>query len=106
MNTPEHLLSFVTNENGTMVTIHLDLAGAGFLIHELELLRDAMAENDCPHSHLFSPKAAGRELSTSMLNGQPTEVNSVCHVKIYGWNSEWAGRHGLRSPAPNGDNDN
>jgi len=78
----DHLLSFVTNQDGTMVTIHADLPGIELLIRELESLRDAIAENDSPHTHL--------------LDNQPAEVHNVCHVKIYGWNFEWAIRHGLR----------
>ena len=96
MSFVQHLLSFVTNQDGSMVTIHVDLPGIEILIRELESLRDAIAGDDCPHTHLFSAEAAGKELSTSKLDNQPAEVNNVCHVKIYGWNSEWAVRHGLR----------
>ena len=96
MASVDHLLSFVTNQDGTMVTIHADLPGIELLIRELESLRDAIAENDCPHTHLFSAEAAGRELSNTKLDNQPAEVHNVCHVKIYGWNCEWAIRHGLR----------
>lgn len=96
MTSVQHLLSFVTNQDGSMVTIHADLPGIEILIRELESLRDAIAGDDCPHTHLFSTEAVGKELSTSKLDNQPAEVNNVCHVKIYGWNSEWAVRHGLR----------
>lgn len=102
MTSVQHLLSFVTNQDGSMVTIHADLAGIEILIRELEALRDAIAGDDCPHTHLFSAEAAGKELSTSKLDNQPAEVNNACHVKIYGWNSEWAVRHGLR---PSGTDD-
>jgi len=78
-----------------MITIHADLPGVEFLIRKLESLRDALADQECPHTHLFSEGVAGEELSTSKLDNQPAEVNHVCHVKIYGWNSEWAVRHGL-----------
>lgn len=81
-----------------MVTIHVDLPGIELLMRELALLRDAIKDNDCPHTHLHSADAAGEELSSTKLDNQPDEVNSVCHVKIYGWNSEWAVRHGLLPP--------
>jgi hypothetical protein len=92
-----HLLSFVTDKTGSMVTVHADLAGVNFLIDELQLLRNDILKNDCPHTHLFSPIAGGNELSASQLKDQPAEINHVCHVKIYGWNDEWARRHGLKS---------
>ena len=75
-----------------MVSIHLDLGGVNYLISELSELRDQLIENDCPHTHLFS----GDELTITKLKNQKQEVNTVHHVKIYGWNAEWAVKHGLR----------
>lgn len=95
MNPAEHLLSFVTNDGGTMVTIHADLVGVTYLIRELEGIRDKLKANDCPHTHLLSNAAAGGALSTTKLADQSNESTIVHHVKIYGWNAEWAARHGL-----------
>lgn len=90
-----HLLSFVADSTGMAVTIHADLSGVELLINQLQLLRTRLLENDCPHIHLFSPVSGGNELSVAMLKDQPNEVHQVCHVKMYGWNEEWAKRHGL-----------
>ena len=87
-----YLLSFVTNDSGQMVSIHMDLNGANELLETVEYIRDQLAANDCPHSHLF----AHDELTSTMLQNQEQETNSVAHVKIYGWNDEWALKHGLR----------
>jgi len=95
MKPAEHLLSFVTNDGGTMVTIHADLAGVTHLIRELEGIREKLKANDCPHTHLLSNVAAGDALSTTNLADQSNESNIVHHVKIYGRNAEWAARHGL-----------
>ena len=96
MDAVQHVLSFVTNENGTKVSIHADLGGISRLIEELEFLRDMLRKNDCPHVHLFAGDALGDSLSTTKLHNHPDEVNVVHHVKIYGWNDEWAVRHQLR----------
>lgn len=93
----EHLLSFVTSECGGAVTIHVDLDGVNLLISKLERLRDSIREDDCPHTHLYSLDACGNDLTTSKLENQSTEVNVVRHVKIYGWNEDWAVKHNLRS---------
>jgi hypothetical protein len=92
----DHLLSFVTGSNGWRVSVHTDLAGVELLIGELEKLRDQLKKNDCPHTHLFSPVSGGDELTETKLSDQPDEAQQVCHVKIYGWNEEWAKRHGLK----------
>lgn len=91
-----HLLSFVTDESGKFLSVHADLCGVELLIENLQSIRSQLLENDCPHTHLMSPVCAGYELSTTKLQDQPGEVNVVCHVKIYGWNEEWARRHGLK----------
>jgi hypothetical protein len=67
------------------------------LIDELESLREQLESNDCPHTHLFSWGQGG--LTTTKLTDQESAVNIVDQVKIYGWNQEWAHRHGLK-PAP------
>ena len=77
-----HLLSFVTDETGSMVSVHADLAGVELLLSELNVLRDQLLKNDCPHIHLFSPTAGRNELTESKLKDQPYEVHEVSHVKI------------------------
>ncbi len=94
-NTP-HVLSFVTNSEGDYLAVHADLAGINLLIQELEILREQLELNDCPHTHLSSPDAMGEKLTTTKLEGQKDENNVISHVKIYGWNEEWAARHGLK----------
>jgi hypothetical protein len=96
-----HLLSFVTDESGRYVAVHADLAGITMLIDELEIIREQLEQNDCPHTHLFSPEAAGPELTATKIASQQLEHNIVCEVKIYGWNDEWAARHGLKRQPPN-----
>jgi hypothetical protein len=94
-----HLLSFVTDESGQYVAVHVDLPGITMLIDELEILREQLEQNDCPHTHLFSWVPGRSELSTTKLADQACETNIVQQVKIYGWNEEWAVRNDLK-PAP------
>ena len=91
-----HLLSFVTDATGAYLAVHADLAGITILIDQLKSLREQLELNDCPHAHLFAG-SPNRELTTTKLDSQEGEVNVVHHVKIYGWNDEWARRHGLVS---------
>jgi hypothetical protein len=95
-----HLLSFVTDETGSMVTVHADIGGLDLLLGELQLLRAQLLAGECPHTHLFSEECGGDELSLGRLAEQAAEVNRVHHVKIYGWTDQWAARHGL---LPGGD---
>ncbi len=96
MKPTKHLLSFVTNEDGTIVTVHVDRDGVQCLIKELELIRSRLDEDQCEHCHLFSdPDIAGDALSVSKLSNQESEQNIVHAVKIYGWNAEWAVRNEL-----------
>jgi hypothetical protein len=93
----QHLLSFVTDESGMHVAIHVDLRGVEILIRELEQLKEQLELNDCPHTHLFTTSdPSARELTKTKLDSQASEVNIVHHVKIYGWNEEWARKHGLK----------
>jgi len=92
------LLSFVTDASGTSLAVHADLAGITMLIDELEILREQLELNDCPHAHLLSFVGDRSELTTTKLADQEGEVKIVQDVKIYGWNEEWARRHGLKSP--------
>ncbi len=91
-----HLLSFVTDSDGGYLAVHADLAGVTMLIDELEFLREQLAQNDCPHIHLFSTDSVGKELTTTKLGSDKGEDNVVHHVKVYGWNEEWAVKHGLK----------
>ncbi len=91
-----HLLSFVTDSSGEYLAVHADLAGITMLIDELEIVREGLLKDDCPHTHLRSPIGAGNELTTTKLENQDLEQNIIYHVKIYGWNEEWARRHGLK----------
>lgn len=93
-----HLLSFVTSTSGGYLAVHADLAGLTMLIDELETLREQLEKNECPHTHLFSSEAGGDELTVTKLANQEDENVLVCHLKIYGWNEEWAVRHGLKEP--------
>lgn len=92
--TIQHLLSFVTNTEGSYLAIHLDLEGARYLRDEIDCIIEKLEEDDCPHTHLFPPPFG--ELTTTKLQDQQGESNTVAEVKIYGWNEEWAKRHGLK----------
>lgn len=91
-----HLLSFVTDHTGAYLAVHADLAGITLLIDELERLRVQLLDNECPHTHLFLNPPPHGELTGTKLPAQDEEVHTVYHVKIYGWNEEWACRHGLK----------
>lgn len=91
-----HLLSFVTNSSGSYLAVHADLAGITLLIDELKILREQLEQDDCPHSHLFSPEVVGKVLTSTKIADQELVANVICHVKIYGWNNEWAVRHELK----------
>jgi hypothetical protein len=82
------LLSFVTNSSGDYLTVHADLAGITMLIDELEILREQLERNGCPHTHLVSPLAGGDQLTSTKIADQEVENVVVCHVKIYGWSEE------------------
>jgi hypothetical protein len=92
----DYVLSFVTDESGQFLSIHADLRGIDLLIDELQSLRGQLLENDCPHTHLVADECGGDELTSTKLKDQPGEAKIVSHVKIYGWNEEWARRHGLK----------
>ncbi len=94
-NATNGLLSFVTDDNGDRVSIHVDKKGLDLLIKELTWLRQKLEVDECNHTHLRSPDWAGDELTTTKLKGQEAEVNIVHDVKIYGWNDEWRTKHGL-----------
>ncbi len=90
-----HLLSFVTNCEGNMVSIHMNLDGLTYLIEKLEGLKTLVEDGHCEDAHLFSSDSIGNELSSTKLETVPAEHNVVQHVKLYGWTDEWACAHGL-----------
>ena len=91
----QHLLSLVTDEDGTQVFIHLDLAGVNYLLKELSHLKVQLENNDCPHSHFFTEEWGGGELTNTKLADQEDEKHQVQHLKIYGWNDELKIKHKL-----------
>jgi hypothetical protein len=88
-----HLLSVVSS--GPYVAIHADLAGITMLIDELEGLREQLELNDCPHTHLFALGVPNGELTATKLPSEE-QMRTVSELKIYGWNEDWAVKHGLR----------
>ena len=92
-----YLLSFVTDDSGSMVSIHMDLNGADRLIGVLEFIRKELKDNICEHDHLFGTETNGEDgLTLTKLAEQESEKKSVFHVNVYGWNDEWAVKHKLR----------
>jgi hypothetical protein len=89
------LLSFVTNREGNMVSIHMNQDGLTYLLEKLESLKALVANGQCEDAHLFTSDSIGNELSSTKLESVPTEINLVQHVKLYGWTDEWASAHGL-----------
>lgn len=90
-----HVLSFVINESGGGLVIHADLAGITMLIDELEIIREALLQNDSPHTHLWSDLAPN-ELTKTKLDDNSYEQSIVEAITIYGWNEEDAVRLGLK----------
>ena len=88
----KYLLSFVADPERHMLSVHMDLNGANALIERLELIRDALANDACEHDHLFAEDG----LTSSKLVPNESDYANIGHVKVYGWNDEWAMKHGLR----------
>jgi len=95
MESVKHLLSFVTNSEANMLTVHLDRAGISFLIERLTLLRALVDRDECEDCHLFTTNSIGAELSSTKLDGQVNEAIVVQHVKLYAWTQQWAKKHRL-----------
>lgn len=72
---------------------YLDSAGVDLLLKELEYIKNKLAENDCPHSHLFSSDWGGWELRNSQMMDEKDKGERIHHLKIFGWNEEWAETH-------------
>ena len=94
-STVPHLLSFVANSEGTMVSIHMNLDGLSFLLDRLSRLKVLVENGHCEDTHWFTADSIGNELSSTKLAGVPEEDHIVHHVKLYCWTKEWAEAHGL-----------
>ena len=95
MESVKHLLSFVTNSEANMLTVHLDSDGIGFLIERLSKLKELLDRDECEDCHLLTADSIGSELSSTKLNGQANEAVVVQHVKLCAWTQEWARKHRL-----------
>ncbi|MBV9216201.1 MAG: immunity protein 32 [Acidobacteria bacterium] len=95
MSEEERLLAFVSDEKNEQLYLHLDLAGVNILLNELGQIKKGLEKNECPHGHLFSVDWGGWELSLSDMTDTDNGGAPVHHVKIYGWNEEWAEKHGF-----------
>lgn len=94
MKDERRLLAFVVSEESDEIFLHLDKAGADILIRALERIRKHLEKNEVEHDHLFSKEWGSWELSISdkVDKGQGKPIH---HFKIYGWNDEWADKHGF-----------
>jgi len=91
----KHLLSFVTNSEANMLSVHLDRDGISFLIERLTNLRELIDKGECEDCHMLTADSVGSELSSTKLDGQVNEATIVQHVKLYAWTQEWAKKHRL-----------
>lgn len=60
MDKLKHLLSFVTNSEANMLTVHLDRDGIEFLIARLAKLKELLDRSQCEDCHLFTQWASQR----------------------------------------------
>lgn len=91
------MLSIVTEPNGDVVYVHADSAGIVELEAAVARLKKRLLAGDCPHDHLMSASWGGGELSETMLaEEQGKGCRQVHHITLYGWNEEWARKHGLK----------
>ena len=94
MPSPDYILNLTFDKDG-VVHLHADRDGLSELISRLEHIKDKIEEDICEHDHLFTEEWGGDELSSKNgIIGE--EHNLVHHLKIFGWTSEWAKKHGLR----------
>jgi hypothetical protein len=95
-DTKNSLLSVATSPEGDVVYIHANKAGLETLARVIERLKTKLEKGECDHDHLFTEEWGGHELTTTMLDPERKEgCKQVHHVKIYSWNDEWKGKHGL-----------
>jgi len=99
MENVKHLLSFVTNAEGNMLSVHMDKNGINYLIDKLTLLSQLIDRGECEHCHLFTADSIGSDLSSTKLDGLIDETTVVQQIKLFGWTQEWAERHRLLEPA-------
>lgn len=93
---PNYLLSVNSASSGDAVAIHADKEGLLALRARIDILLAKLDRNASDHEHLRSAEWAGFELTTSMLASERAHGHqSVHHVEIYAWSSEWKKRHGL-----------
>jgi len=95
MDKVKHLLSFVTNSEADMLTVHLDKRGIEFLMERLSTLKELLDRGQCEHCHLFTTESIGSELTSTKIHGQANEVVVVQHVKLCAWTQDWARKHSL-----------
>ena len=90
------MLSIVSEREGDVVYIHADLAGLEVLERSLKRLRELVAQGECEHDHLFTESWGGHGLTETMLEKERSSgCKQVHHLQLYGWNDEWARKHGL-----------
>jgi hypothetical protein len=85
----QHLLSFVSDEKGEQVTVHMDKNGIYFLINTLQKLLDHLEEGECEHDHLFTKEWGSDELTSTKAQNLEDEHHQIHHVKFYAWTDEW-----------------
>jgi hypothetical protein len=91
----DRLLSIVSNETGSMVSIHANMQGLDLLLDLLLRMKQNVAMGRCEHDHLFAAEELGAELTLSHTASHPDEKTNAKHLKIYGWTDEWARKNGL-----------
>lgn len=86
-----HILSFATDSDGQLF-IHADIEGVDHLNRSLTNPRQKLAQGVCEHDHLMTETWGGGGLTEHTLE---KDVQTIHHVKIYGWTPEWVQKHGL-----------
>ena len=94
MSDEKRSLAFVVSEESDQIFLHVDKEGVEILMRSLERIKKHLEKDELEHEHLFSEEWGGWELSISdevdKGKGKP-----IHHVKIYGWNDEWADKNGF-----------
>jgi hypothetical protein len=96
MKTEDHVLCFVVGPDGELF-IHADAKGMDILENSIKTMQTQLTNNDCPHDHLFSTSWGGGDLTEKQGIQTGTLIQ---HVKIFGWNEEWAQKHGFKNQGP------
>lgn len=96
-NDIDYLLSICSDKDSEQIYIHADLEGIERLERAISFVKSKLLKGECDHVHLYSESWGGNELSESMLEQEVEEGRKqVHHVKLYGWNEEWAANHKLK----------